>query len=67
MADSQSPSRAPIKTFHYVRHSEVADWLRCGWIAYGCLRGIHHGEYAVLCEWLCDCPMARPVKTVSRK
>lgn len=49
-----------IRTFHYVRHSEIADWLRCGWIAHASLNGIHHGEYSAICEWLCDCKLALP-------
>jgi hypothetical protein len=48
------------RTFHYVRHNDVPDWLRCGWIARAALDGIHHGEWSVLCEWLCNCKMVKP-------
>jgi hypothetical protein len=50
-----------IRTFHYVRHSELADWLRCGWLAHDSLNDTHHGQYSSLCEWICDCEMVRPI------
>jgi hypothetical protein len=48
------------RTFHYVRNHNVPDWMRCGWLAYPSLQGIHHGEWSTLCEWLCSCKMPRP-------
>lgn len=48
------------RTFHLVRIPDVAEWLRLGWIAWPSLDGCGHGEWSVLCEWLCDCPMKRP-------
>lgn len=46
--------------FHYVRLGDLADWLKCGWMPTPALVDTHHGFYAVLCEWPCACPMARP-------
>lgn len=51
-----------MKTFHFVRHPEVLDWLRVGWIARPALEGTHHGQWSALCEWLCDCTPVRPTK-----
>ena len=41
--------------FRYILVARVEDALRCGWMALPGLSGCHHGEYAVLCEWLCQC------------
>jgi hypothetical protein len=30
-------------TFRYVVHSDVPDYLRCGWLATPALEGTHHG------------------------
>ena len=49
-----------MRTFHLVRIPDVHLWLLCGWIAHPSLEGTGHGEWSVLCEWLCDCKMARP-------
>jgi hypothetical protein len=49
-----------IRTFRYIRHEHVPDWLRAGWIARPALNGTHHGDYSALLEWLCECPMAIP-------
>lgn len=46
--------------FHYVRLGDLADWLMCGWMPTPALVDTRHGFYAVLCEWPCGCPMARP-------
>ena len=51
------------RTFHLVRIPDVSEWLRLGWIARPSLEGTRHGEWSALCEWLCACPMARPVTT----
>lgn len=44
----------------YVRHADVPAYLTCGWVARPVLEGTHHGARAVLCEWLCDCPLIEP-------
>lgn len=49
-----------IRLFRYVAHERVPDFLRCGWIARDSLLGTHHGDYSVLCEWLCKCPVPIP-------
>lgn len=49
-----------IRTFHWVRHQQIEDWLRCGWVIAPCNAPMHHHEYSFLCEWLCDCEMVKP-------
>jgi hypothetical protein len=41
--------------FCYAIHERVPDYLRCGWLALPALEGTHHGFYAVLMAWLCQC------------
>jgi hypothetical protein len=40
--------------FRYIRRADLSDALRAGWLVVADL-GPVHGEYSVLCEWLCDC------------
>lgn len=46
--------------FHLARIETVTDWLRLGWIARPALTGTTHGEWSVLMQWLCNCPMVKP-------
>ena len=39
------------KTFHFVRHHEVPDWERIGWIKHDSLNDTHHGFWSTLMEW----------------
>jgi hypothetical protein len=56
------------RIFHWVRHHELADWLACGWCVAKFNAPMHHHEYSLLCEWLCDCkPVMIPVVTKPRK
>ena len=42
--------------FRFALHHLVQDYLDTGWhIANVDLD--HHGEYSVLLQWLCDCPL----------
>lgn len=50
-----------VRTFHYARMECLEDWLRLGWVARAGLAGTHHGEWSMLCEWLCECPLRRPI------
>jgi hypothetical protein len=43
------------RTFRYCVFSRLDDALRMGWIIADSLQGSHHGDYAVLVEWLCPC------------
>jgi hypothetical protein len=42
--------------FRYVRHENIADYERLGWLV---VAELHppHGQYSVLMQWLCDCPV----------
>jgi hypothetical protein len=50
------------KTFRFVVHYRVLDYARLGWIIEDTVEDCHHGEYSILMEWLCDCPVAEPRK-----
>lgn len=45
--------------FRFVRHERVLDYLMCGWHIAQVDLG-HHSEWAVLMQWLCECPMVEP-------
>jgi hypothetical protein len=44
-----------IKWFHYVPFSRLPDALALGWLPSASLTGTVHGEYACLCERVCEC------------
>lgn len=48
------------RIFHHVTWDRLTDWLCCGWMMSKPNALMHHHEYGVLVEWLCDCKMARP-------
>ena len=43
------------RTFRYIPISKLHAALAMGWYTTPALIDTHHGEYSVLCEWLCDC------------
>lgn len=45
-----------IRLFRYIKLSEADAAVRAGYLPSSDLVGVHHGEYAVLMEWLCQCP-----------
>jgi hypothetical protein len=47
------------RIFHYATWSQLDDYLRLGWLPVADL-GQPHGQWATLCEWLCDCPALCP-------
>ena len=47
------------RLFHYVPWLRLNDWLQLGWLPVADL-GPTHGEWSVLCEWLCNCPPIVP-------
>lgn len=49
------------RTFRYVVHSRIADYLRLGWLIVADL-GHPHNQWSVLAEWVCDCPLKEPVR-----
>lgn len=46
--------------YRYVRHSEVEDFIRLGWLPTNALEGTSHGQWSVLCRWIC--PACVPVE-----
>ena len=48
------------RTFHWARIGEIDKWLACGWVVARSNIAMHHQEYSLLMEWLCDCPMRKP-------
>jgi hypothetical protein len=38
----------------------VLDYARLDWIIEDKMGHCHHGEYSILMEWLCDCPVVEP-------
>jgi hypothetical protein len=44
----------------WVRHGEVEDHLRLGWVVCVPERLCSHDFWSVFCVWLCDCPLRRP-------
>lgn len=50
-----------VKTFKYVKHHQVLDYARLGWLPhFEALADTPHGQYSVFMEWPCSCPMPRP-------
>ncbi len=47
------------KWFRFVPHHRVRDYLELGWNVATVDLG-HHGEYSVLLQWLCACPLIEP-------
>ena len=55
MVVRQRPEAAEV-IFRFAPHHLVQDYLDTGWH----LANVdldHHGEYSVLLQWLCDCPL----------
>jgi hypothetical protein len=48
--------------FHIVRHYQVEDFLRLGWMPHNSLSGCTHGYWSVLVEWRCSCVPVIPLK-----
>jgi hypothetical protein len=48
-----------MKWFRFVPHHLVRDYLDTGWHIVN-VDLAHHGEYAALLQWLCDCPLTEP-------
>jgi hypothetical protein len=47
----------------YVRHRDVLDYARLGWLPdFDALDGTHHGQYSIIMEWRCQCPILEPKK-----
>lgn len=50
-----------MKTFRFVRHEHVYDYLRLGWHIADPAPA-HHGYYGVLLQWLCGCKLVEPLQ-----
>jgi hypothetical protein len=44
----------------FVRFGRAVDYLRLGWMVTTSLADCYHGDYAVLMEWPCQCPVVEP-------
>jgi hypothetical protein len=47
----------------FVRHGDIDDHLRVGWMPTGIdggLVGTYHGQWAILMQWICGCPVCIP-------
>ena len=49
-----------ITHVRYVRHHEVAAYLKAGWIVAFSL-GPTHGEWSIGMAWLCECQLGEAV------
>jgi hypothetical protein len=54
------------KTFRFVIHDRVLDYARLGWTIEDTMEDCHHGQYSILMEWLCNCPLVEPRKRSAR-
>ncbi len=62
MPNGVSVNATASRTYRYVVHSRVLDYLMCGWhIAIPDL-GLPHSQYSVGMTWLCNCKMVEPLK-----
>lgn len=50
-----------IRTYRYVPHYLLPDYLSLGWLVIADL-GDYHGQFSVLCEWRCGCRCVEPIK-----
>ena len=49
-----------FRIFRYVLIELAEDYCRLGWVPSPALEGTHHGDYSVLMEWMCGCPVIEP-------
>lgn len=48
-------------TYRFVRIPDVESYLQLGWMPTPALEGISHGNWSVLCRWICACPVPQPI------
>ena len=48
---------------HYASFHNLVDWLRLGWVVKepNC-SNMYLDRYGTVVEWLCECPIKRPIK-----
>jgi hypothetical protein len=46
--------------FHWVRHHQIEDFLRAGWLIAKANAPSIHNEYGFLCVWICKCDPVIP-------
>lgn len=44
----------------WVRHHDVLEHLRLGWVGTKALEGTHHGDWSRHMVWLCECQPVEP-------
>jgi hypothetical protein len=50
-----------ITHHRYVTFDRVKMYLACGW-CFGAFLGPSHGQYSIMMDWLCDCPICEPTR-----
>jgi hypothetical protein len=58
-----SDDSAELPPIKFVPHGAVEDHLRLGWQPCGIdggLVGTPHGEWSIMMEWICRCPLKNP-------
>lgn len=53
--------RNSTRWFRMVLHERIPEYLALGWLVVADLGPIH-GEWSMMMQWLCDCPMVEPRK-----
>ena len=48
-----------VKIYRFVKHENVLGYARLGWHIEETDLG-HHGRWAILMSWLCECPVVEP-------
>ncbi len=51
-----------IRTVRWIPLRDIEAWLACGWVLVPSNEPMHHHEYALLMEWLCECQPAEPAR-----
>ena len=47
----------------FANRFRIDDYLRLGWLPTSALQYCEgHGEYSILCLWLCNCPIKVPLR-----
>ena len=59
----QNLDRKLAEIVEYVPIADAMEFVLVGWVPTPALAGTHHGVYAILMEWRCDCPAPYPPHT----
>lgn len=56
--------RKKVSIFRYVPYPKIGAYLDLGWYWDGTLMEGPHIKWAVVMEWLCDCPVREPKREI---